>query len=288
MLAITPELAALSAAFVIGFFGGAHCVGMCGGIMSALSFSIPEDQPRRRWTILITYNIGRIASYAFIGLLAGLLGAQFSGGHGLGIMRVIAGGLLVAMGLYLASWWRGLQYLERAGGLLWKRIQPLGSGLIPVRSLSSALTLGMIWGWLPCGLVYTALAYAMAQAEGAAAALVMLAFGLGTLPAVLATGLFADGVKTAMQHQGLRSVVGSLIIVFGVWTIWGTLGHSGHHHNQGHDHQGHGQHGAHEQHFPNEQHEGHNVQPAESAIEGAEEGEAQAEGMDAHHHHHHH
>lgn len=107
-------------AFMVGLLGGMHCIGMCGGIMGALSFSVPEEQRRKRWSLLLSYNFGRIASYGFIGLLAGLFSYQLSGGHGLSLLRVIAGLLLVAMGLYLANWWRGLVYLERVGSILWR------------------------------------------------------------------------------------------------------------------------------------------------------------------------
>lgn len=215
-------------AFVIGFLGGGHCIGMCGGIMGALSFAIPAEQTARRWRILLSYNAGRILSYCLIGALAGGIGYQLSSGHGLSIMRVVAGLLLIAMGLYLANWWRGLTYLEKLGGLLWVRVQPLGKALMPVRSNGSALLLGALWGWLPCGLVYTALVFALAQAGALQAAGVMLAFGLGTLPAVLASGVFAERIKQLMQRQHFRAVMALAIIGFGVWTIWGTVQHLQH------------------------------------------------------------
>lgn len=234
-VAIAPYLAAL----MIGFLGGGHCIGMCGGVMAALSFAIPADQKARRWRVLLSYNAGRIASYTLIGVLAGALGFQLSSGHGLSVLRIIAGLLLIAMGLYLANWWRGLSYLETLGGFLWRRIQPLGKSLMPVKSSGAAVALGMLWGWLPCGLVYTALAYAIAQANVIESAAVMLAFGLGTLPAVLASGVFAERVKRLMQLQRFRVTMSLCIMVFGLWTIWGTYQHvvSGMDHSQ---HQGHG------------------------------------------------
>lgn len=236
-LALNHGQAPYLAAFVIGFLGGGHCIGMCGGIMAALSFSVPATEPARRWRILLSYNLGRIGSYTLIGVLAGALGYQLSAGHGLSVLRVIAGLLLIAMGLYLANWWRGLTYLEKAGGLLWRQLQPLGSRLMPVKSSGPALLLGMLWGWLPCGLVYTALAYGLSQASVAGAAGVMLAFGLGTLPAVLASGVFAERMKALMQHRGLRLLMAVLIMLFGVWTIVAAAQHSLH-----------GGHGDHSQH----------------------------------------
>ena len=241
-LALSHGFAPYIAAFVIGFLGGGHCIGMCGGIMAALSFSVPATEPARRWRILLSYNLGRIASYTLIGVLAGVLGYQLSAGHGLSVLRVIAGLLLIAMGLYLANWWRGLTYLEKIGSVLWKRLQPLSRGLMPVKNSGSALLLGMVWGWLPCGLVYTALAYGVSQATVIGAAGVMLAFGLGTLPAVLASGVFAERMKAAMQNYGLRLVMALLIMLFGIWTIVGTAQHSLHSDHGAHVHDGSGTH----------------------------------------------
>ncbi len=234
----STSVAPYLAAFMIGFLGGGHCIGMCGGVMAALSFAIPADQPVKRWRILLSYNIGRIFSYVLIGALAGGIGFQLSSGHGLSVLRVVAGILLIAMGLYLANWWRGLSYLERLGGVLWRRLQPLGKSLMPVNNSRSALLLGMLWGWLPCGLVYTALAYGLARASVTESAGVMLAFGLGTLPAVLASGVFAERIKQLMQLERLRVTMALLIMAFGVWTLWGTYQHT-QHMDHGAGHQGH-------------------------------------------------
>lgn len=218
------------AAFVIGLLGGAHCIGMCGGIMAALGFAVPNASSLRRLTILLSYNVGRISSYCLLGFLVGLLGQQFDGTAGLTAMRLVAGGLLIAMGLYLAGWWRGLIYLERAGGYLWRYLQPLSARLMPVTHPLAAVALGAVWGWLPCGLVYSALAYAMAQASAPAAAGVMLAFGLGTLPAVLAGGAMAQWLRQQLQAQRWRVLMALLVITFGVWTLWGAVAHQDHNH----------------------------------------------------------
>jgi len=219
----------LGTAFSLGFLGGAHCIGMCGGLMSALSFAIPERQATRRLLILLTYNLGRILSYAAIGALFGWLG-YLSGDHP--ALRIIAGLLLVAMGLYLANWWHGLRVLEKLGAKAWRFIQPLGKNLMPVRHPGQALLLGAIWGWLPCGLVYSALALASTQADTVQSAATMLFFGLGTLPAVLAGGLLAERVKQLVQNRGLRIVFALAIIAFGLWTIYMGLPQSeGHHHH---------------------------------------------------------
>jgi sulfite exporter TauE/SafE len=237
----SSAFAPIVSAFLIGLFGGMHCIGMCGGIIGALSFAIPAQDRGKRWRILAAYNVGRILSYGLIGLLAGTLIYQFSGGHDLSVMRLIAGVLLIAMGLYLANWWHGITVLERIGAIFWKRIQPIGKRLMPVTNMRQALLLGGLWGWLPCGLVYTALAYALAQAHPLSSMWVMVAFGLGTLPLVLLSGVLAEQVKAIVSKRYVRSFIGVLVIVFGAWTIWGTVQHrSNDHSSMNHDSMNHG------------------------------------------------
>ncbi|RYZ97250.1 MAG: sulfite exporter TauE/SafE family protein, partial [Moraxellaceae bacterium] len=180
------DLAILLSLFTLGLVSSAHCIGMCGGIMGALSMAVPANARARRWMILVAYNLGRITSYALMGLLAGFFAEQFAALGGGSVLRVLAGVLLIVMGLYLADWWRGLTKLETLGRYLWVYIQPLGKRLMPVSTIPKALLLGALWGWLPCGLVYTALAMSMTQPAPTLAASSMLAFGVGTLPAVLA------------------------------------------------------------------------------------------------------
>lgn len=224
------DWAPLFTAFSLGLLSSAHCVGMCGGIMGALTMAIPAEARRRRFQLLLTYNLGRVGSYTLMGVLLGAFAGALSGWAGETWLRMVAGALLIAMGLYLADWWRGLIYLERVGRYLWAYLQPLGKPLMPVNSLPKAALLGVIWGWLPCGLVYIALAYAAAQADISQAGGVMLAFGLGTLPAVLATGLAARKLAGLLQARGVRIGFAVLIIFFGVWTMMGGgPGHNHHH-----------------------------------------------------------
>ncbi len=144
----------LLSAFVVGLLGGVHCVGMCGGIVGALSLGLPAE---RNLPILLAYNVGRISSYTLAGALMGALGFYFSGllpvQTAQKVLLSLAGLFLILMGLYLAGWWNVLSRVERAGGVLWRRIEPLGRGLLPVRSVRHGLLLGLLWGWLPCGLV---------------------------------------------------------------------------------------------------------------------------------------
>jgi sulfite exporter TauE/SafE len=232
------DWAPLLAAFTLGLVSSAHCVGMCGGIMGALTMAIPPAARQRRLQLLVSYNLGRIGSYTLMGFLMGSFASALAAWGGIGGLRILAGLLLVAMGLYLADWWRGLIHLERAGRYFWVYLQPLGKALLPVSSRPKALLLGVVWGWLPCGLVYSALAYAMAQAQPGWSAAVMFAFGLGTLPAVLATGLLANQLTGFLQQRAIRRGFAVVIIVFGVWTLIGGHHHSGgdHHHSAGEHH----------------------------------------------------
>jgi uncharacterized protein len=215
---------------IMGLVSSAHCIGMCGGIMGALTMAIPADAQKKRFAILFTYNMGRIFSYTLMGFLAGFLAKQFSVLGGVGILRIMAGLLLIAMGLYLANWWRGLTYLEKAGRTLWVYLQPLSKPLLPVNNLPKAFLLGTVWGWLPCGLVYAALALAMTQPAPLLGAGSMLAFGIGTLPAVLAAGAVAQWLTKMLQQKHIRIALAMLLIVYGLWTLVGGLNVHSHHH----------------------------------------------------------
>lgn len=210
-------------ALALGLLGGGHCIGMCGGLMGALTLAIPAEQ-RRGWTlwrVLLGYNLGRIASYSLAGALLGSLGWLIQDlGLGQGL-RVVAGLLMIAMGLYLANWWAGLTRIERLGRGLWKHIEPRARKLLPVTRLPQAILLGSLWGWLPCGLVYSTLVWASSQGDAALSAGLMATFGLGTLPTLLATGLLANRMMALLRKRLVRITAGLLIILFGIWTIPG-------------------------------------------------------------------
>ncbi|MGB5671912.1 MAG: sulfite exporter TauE/SafE family protein [Sedimenticolaceae bacterium] len=215
----------LLSAFVVGLLGGVHCVGMCGGIVGALSFGLPPD---RNLPILLAYNVGRISSYALAGALMGALGFYFSGllpvQLAQRVLLTFAGLFLILMGLYLAGWWNALSRVERAGGLLWRRIEPLGRGLLPVRSVRHALLLGLLWGWLPCGLVYSALVWTVSAGGAVEGAMLMLAFGLGTLPNLLLMGVAAAQLTRWARQPLVRALAGALVIVFGVLLLFDAWG----------------------------------------------------------------
>ena len=208
----------LLSAFLVGLLGGVHCVGMCGGIVTALTFSTdPARTTSRRLKILFLYNLGRVSSYALFGFVAGAL-SQFSSSllvnvHLLQtVLQIIAALFMLAMGLYLGGWWQGLLRIERVGQLIWKRIEPHARHLLPIRSYSSALIVGMVWGWLPCGLVYSVAFYAMSSGNAVHGALLMLCFGAGTLPTLLASGLLANSLLRWLRHPLMRTGAGLIVI----------------------------------------------------------------------------
>ncbi|WPC06958.1 sulfite exporter TauE/SafE family protein [Pseudomonas benzenivorans] len=222
MTELAPQLLS---ALILGLLGGGHCLGMCGGLMGALTLAIPAEYRARRLRLLLGYNLGRILSYALAGLLLGLAGwALASSPAALGL-RVLAALLLIAMGLYLAGWWSGLTRIEALGGGLWRHIQPLTRRFMPVTDLPKALVLGALWGWLPCGLVYSTLLWAASQGDALDSAALMLAFGLGTLPVLLASGLAAERLTALLRRRGVRTAGGLLVILFGLWTLPGPHQH---------------------------------------------------------------
>jgi uncharacterized protein len=221
-----PDLVPLlGSALVLGLLGGGHCLGMCGGLMGALTLAIPPEQRGRRLRLLMAYNLGRILSYACAGLLLGLAGWALASSPAAMALRVVAALLLIAMGLYLAGWWSGLTRIEALGRGLWRHIQPAASRLMPVSSVPRALLLGALWGWLPCGLVYSTLLWAASQGNAGYSAALMLAFGLGTWPILFATGLAAGRVNAVLRRRSVRMAGGVLVILFGIWTLPGPHQH---------------------------------------------------------------
>ena len=211
------------AALSIGLLGSAHCIGMCGGITSALSLSLHGHSKGQTALLMLTYHAGRICSYALAGFILGSIG-WYLGDLSRTVhmaLRWFAGFMLIAMGLYITGWWRGLMHLEHLGGRLWKHIQPRANKLLPIRNFPNALALGALWGWLPCGMVYSTLIWSASQGHAMQSALLMSLFGLGTLPAVFFTGLFARQLTSVIQTAITRNIAGLLMILFGIWAVPG-------------------------------------------------------------------
>ena len=221
------------AAFLVGLFGGVHCIGMCGGIVGALTFSLPQtkrESLRSLAPMLLAYNTGRIGGYVLAGALMGGLGAVFLAVLSPDsvlvfnrILQVFAALFMVALGLYLAGIWYGVAKVEQIGRVLWRYVEPLGRRFMPVNSPAKALPLGFVWGWLPCGLVYSVLAWAFAAGSVAKGALLMLAFGAGTLPTLLLMGAAAATLTRFTRDSNVKRAAGFLVVALGLLLLWRAL-----------------------------------------------------------------
>jgi len=215
----------LFAAFMVGLLGSTHCIGMCGGIVGALTMGLPETtrySSLKLLPYLLTYNGGRLLSYSLAGLIVGLLSSSLGDLFQIGSFPVggVVGGLfMVALGIYIGGWFQTMKPLEQLGGHLWRLIEPVGRRLMPVRSPAQALGLGFFWGWLPCGLVYSTLALAATSGDAVESAMLMLAFGVGTLPMLLAMGSFAEKLQRFTRYKWTRYLAGILLIAFGAMIL---------------------------------------------------------------------
>ena len=208
-----------AAAFAAGLLGGVHCAGMCGGMSAALSAASRGPALAR----IAAFNAGRIGSYAAAGMLAGSVGGIAAVAVPLhaaqAALLLLSAVFMVLLGLYVAGWSAWLMRVERAGGSLWRRLSPLLARLFPLDTHAKALAAGALWGWIPCGLVYSMLVLALASGGAGRGALVMAAFGLGTLPALLAAGMAAQRVLEWRRHAGVRRAAGLAIIAAALLTL---------------------------------------------------------------------
>lgn len=228
-----PHDITLVSALVVGLLGSTHCVGMCGGIVGTLSLAAAGSRAQH-WSFLVAYNLGRIASYAAVGALLGALGEQLfeflpapAARTG---ARLLSAGFMIALGLYLTGWWTGLGALERVGARLWRHVAPFARRLLPVRRLRQAWLVGMVWGFLPCGLVYSVLAWSLGAGSAAGGAALMAAFGAGTVPLLLVSGGFARTLGAAVRGARMRRICGLAVLAFGLYSLLPAGAHQGHHH----------------------------------------------------------
>ncbi len=230
--------------FIVGLLAGVHCIGMCSGIVGVLSLGLDKEAGKFKHLLSqLFYNFGRITTYSLMGLLFGWLGQVSIEGlasHQLHqFLQTFSAVFMVLMGLYLAGWWRILTKVEQGGTLIWKRIEPFARKLIPIRKIQHAYFVGMVWGFLPCGLVYSMLTMSLGSGNATNGALLMLSFGLGTLPNLVALGLLAAGLRKFLRKPIVKYIAGLMVIAFGVWLFWSAwfpmeadphAGHQHHHH----------------------------------------------------------
>ena len=212
--------ALLLAAFSMGFFGSPHCLGMCGGIVTAFGLSMQHVSEGKKNALILTYHVGRLLSYSLLGVVAGLVGMTLlQPMMGNNIPRVLLGAVLVLIGLSMF----GLPFfnqLEKLGMKFWQVLAPIRTKVFPIDSFGKALLAGLLWGFLPCGLVYGALLMAIAGHDVLTGALMMFVFGLGTMPMLIATqktvGLLQNRIKTLKLRQlnGILMVISGLAVVF--------------------------------------------------------------------------
>lgn len=215
---------ALFTALLMGFFGSTHCVAMCGGIVGMLSQADSGSGLIKTSTTAIAYNVGRVVSYSAIGLLAGTIGMlafkSIDSASLYTFSRIFTGVFMLAFGFYLLGWWNFLTYLEKKGQFLWKKISPLTKRLLPIRSAHHAFLIGLLWGWLPCGLVYSAVAWSLSSSSPIDGALLMLFFGLGTLPTLLTMGIASQKLAQIKSSVLVRNISGGIIIVFAIMHLF--------------------------------------------------------------------
>jgi sulfite exporter TauE/SafE len=208
---------------ILGLVSSVHCAGMCGGIVVAFSSATPLLPRRALLTRQVAFNAGRLSTYGSLGALCGALGSLGAfAAEALSIqvaLYVVANATLVLVGLHIAGLGGPLARLEAFGASLWRRLQPLTSRLLPGGTLPRAYAAGLLWGTLPCGLVYGALAISVFSGGASEGALGMLAFGAGTLPALMAAGLAATRVRSWFGRRPVRTAAGGLVLAFGAYGL---------------------------------------------------------------------
>lgn len=217
---------ALASSFMMGLASSTHCLGMCGGIAAAFGFSVNAHSQSARMARLFAYNGGRITTYVMSGLLASVFSAWLAEIPLVAkVLRIVAALVLLAMACYVGQWWMGLTRIEQWGQGIWRHIQPMANRLLPLQSIASAYMFGVLWGFLPCGLVYSMLLWVAARADIWQGPALMFAFGMGTLPAMVLTGLASQQFKSFIQSKPWRQFAALFLVGFSCWTLYSAFMH---------------------------------------------------------------
>ena len=213
------EIAPLAAAVVAGLLGSAHCLGMCAGISGMFAVNAGARALATQLPLAVVYNVGRVLSYAVLGAAVAAFGEAVVAVMPFiaGPVRLLGGLLIILVGLQIAFDWRLLAPVENAGLTLWSRIAPVAGRLLPVTTAPRAVALGLLWGLIPCGLVYSMLLVAASSANPVTGAAIMLSFGAGTLPAMLLTGLGALSLSRFAMRA--KTTAGLLVVGIGILTV---------------------------------------------------------------------
>ena len=213
--------ALLVAALLMGFFGSPHCLGMCGGLVTAFGLSMKEVSPAKRRALVATYHFGRLTSYAFLGLLAGLIGTTVLQPlmQGNSMPRILLGLVLVFVGVTMLGA-PFLKNLERFGMRFWQYLSPIRQKVFPLNTFPRALSAGLLWGFLPCGLVYGALLIAVVAHNPLSGAALMFVFGLGTVPMLVATHETVGWLRDKIGRFRLRQLNGAIMVLSGLAVVF--------------------------------------------------------------------
>ncbi|MBF0610164.1 MAG: sulfite exporter TauE/SafE family protein [Magnetococcales bacterium] len=212
---------------LIAFSSGLHCLGMCGGIIGAMAVNLPAHVRQQRggvWPYLIAANLGRLSSYALAGWLASQFGhtlfASFSPQTGHLVLQVLAGVILVLSGLFISGRFPALRWMEKMGGPLWHWLEPVGRRLIAAQNWRQSFLFGAVWGWMPCSMVYVVLMWSASACSPADSALLMILFGLGTLPFTLPAGWAAHSVNRLAIFPWIKDSIAVVLVVVGVFSLY--------------------------------------------------------------------
>jgi len=209
-------------AFLLGLLGAGHCLSMCGGIALALGLT---DSNNRLGNLF--YQFGRITTYSIAGIIIGLFGAWLPIDF-LFYLRLLSAILLIAVAFYIAGWSQIILRLESIGKPLWKLVSPAAKKFRKPDNKIEHFAAGLVWGWLPCGLVYSTLSIAALQGSVMQSGLIMLSFGLGTLPAMFSISFAGQQFKHWLSHPRTKTYSAIILILMALLLIFNLLNGVGH------------------------------------------------------------
>lgn len=214
----------IGSAFLMGILGSGHCAGMCGGIAALAGYATNTSRAGSQFSCILCFNLGRLFSYTSFAVCISLAIRSFeqlTGFNQIGTaFEILAASLLCITGIHLTGWFKSLHFIERQGQRFWKKVMPIAQKLLPIKSYYHAFLLGILWGWLPCGLLYSALSFSALSPSPIYAGLTMFSFGLGTLPSMLTAGYFSSKLTQWIKNQRVRTSLGLGFLCMGGWSTF--------------------------------------------------------------------